>query len=193
MRSMAPGAKFSTSTSASRISFSITSLPSGVLVSSSSDRLLLLSIVKYSASRSGMSRNWRRVTSPPAGRSTFSTSAPNHASSCVHAGPACTPGEVDDFDSFEWQIHDQTLRVPRGTVQWPSGAEIRDGGGLSGNAAAPGGHYDSRSGRPCWRREATIVGSRSAKRWPAWRPVPTMETKADGARSGSRQGTEGEN
>jgi hypothetical protein len=56
-----------------------------------SERLLELSIVKYSASRSGMSRSWRRVTSPPLVRSTLSTSAPNHASSCVQAGPAWTP------------------------------------------------------------------------------------------------------
>ena len=57
MRSMAPGAKFSTRTSASRISFSRTALPSAVLVLMASERLLLLSIVKYSASRSGMSRS----------------------------------------------------------------------------------------------------------------------------------------
>ena len=55
--SNAPGAKFSTNTSASRISFSRIALPSGVLVSSSSDLLLLLSIVKYSASKLGMSRS----------------------------------------------------------------------------------------------------------------------------------------
>src|SRR6266446_1210884 len=91
IRSIAPGAKFSTSTSASRISFSIIALPSGVLVFSVSDFLLLLRVMKYSASKSGMSRNLLRVTSPTPGRSTFSTSAPNHASNCVHAGPACTP------------------------------------------------------------------------------------------------------
>ncbi len=57
IRSIAPGAKFSTNTSASRISFSKISLPSGVLVFTSSDLLLLLSIVKYSASKSAMSRS----------------------------------------------------------------------------------------------------------------------------------------
>jgi hypothetical protein len=66
-------------------------LPSGVLVFSVSDFLLLLSVMKYSASKSGMSRSWFRVTSPTPGRSTFSTSAPNHANNCVHAGPAWTP------------------------------------------------------------------------------------------------------
>src|SRR6266446_4562925 len=91
IRSIAPGAKFSTSTSASRISFSIIALPSGVLVFSVSDFLLLLSVMKYSASKSGTSRSWRRVTSPTPGRATFSTSAPNHANNWVHAGPACTP------------------------------------------------------------------------------------------------------
>src|ERR1700759_4875653 len=91
MRSIAPGAKFSTSTSEIRISCSITAKPSEVLVSMARERLLLLSMVKYRASRSGMSRSWLRVTSPPLVRSTFSTSAPNHASSFVQAGPACTP------------------------------------------------------------------------------------------------------
>jgi len=57
MRSIAPGAKFSTETSASRISFSITSRPSGDFVLIASERLLLFSMVKYSASTSGMSRN----------------------------------------------------------------------------------------------------------------------------------------
>src|ERR1700732_3439762 len=90
MRSSAPGPKFSTITSDSLISFSSTSLPFGFFVSSVSDFLLLLSIVKYSASTSGMSRNWLRVTSPEPGRSTLITSAPNHASNCVQAGPACT-------------------------------------------------------------------------------------------------------
>src|ERR1700754_4864745 len=90
IRSSAPGPKFSTSTSDSLISFSSTSLPAAVFVSSVNERLLLFSIVKYSASASGMSRSWLRVTSPEPGRSTLITSAPNHASNCVHAGPACT-------------------------------------------------------------------------------------------------------
>ncbi len=90
MRSSAPGPKFSTITSDSLISFSSTALPSGFLVSSVSERLLLLSIVKYSASASGMSRNWLRVTSPEPGRSTLITSAPNQASIWVQAGPAWT-------------------------------------------------------------------------------------------------------
>ena len=90
MRSSAPGPKFSTITSDSLISFSSTALPSGFLVSSVSERLLLLSIVKYSASASGTSRSWLRVTSPEPGRSTLITSAPNQASIWVQAGPACT-------------------------------------------------------------------------------------------------------
>ena len=64
--------------------------PSGFLVSSVSERLLLLSIVKYKASASGISRNCALVTSPEPGRSTLITSAPNQASICVQAGPACT-------------------------------------------------------------------------------------------------------
>ena len=46
MRSIAPGAKFSTSTSHCRISVSSTCLPLGFLASSVIDRLLWLSIVK---------------------------------------------------------------------------------------------------------------------------------------------------
>ncbi len=46
MRSSAPGAKFSTSTSDSRISRSSTSLPLAVLVSRVSDFLLEFSMVK---------------------------------------------------------------------------------------------------------------------------------------------------
>ena len=46
IRSSAPGPKFSTMTSDCLISFSRTSLPSGVLVSSVSERLLEFSIVK---------------------------------------------------------------------------------------------------------------------------------------------------
>ncbi len=65
-------------------------MPSGCLVSSVSERLLLLSMVKYSASTSGMSRSCVRVTSPAPGRSTLMTSAPNQASIWVQAGPACT-------------------------------------------------------------------------------------------------------
>ena len=69
----------------------MTSRPSGVRVLIASDRLLLLSMVKYRASTSGMSRSWVRVTSPPSTRSTLRTSAPYQASIWVHAGPAWTP------------------------------------------------------------------------------------------------------
>jgi hypothetical protein len=57
MRSIAPGAKFSTSTSAPRINCSMTASPSGVRVLTVSERLLLFSMVKYRASTSGMSRS----------------------------------------------------------------------------------------------------------------------------------------
>ena len=90
MRSKAPGPKFSTITSDTLINFSNTSLPSAVLVSKVNERLLPLSIVKYKASASGISRNWLRVTSPDPGRSTLITSAPYHANNWVQAGPACT-------------------------------------------------------------------------------------------------------
>src|SRR4051812_17384893 len=90
IRFSAPGAKFSTRTShfltsASRIAFPFGFLPSTVI-----ERLFALSIVKYRLSTPGMSRNWPRVTSPSPARSTLTTSAPSHASSCVHVGPDCT-------------------------------------------------------------------------------------------------------
>src|SRR6185369_11244748 len=48
-----------------------------------------LSIVKYRLSAPGTSRNCPRVASPIGG-SNLITSAPIHASSCEHVGPACT-------------------------------------------------------------------------------------------------------
>src|SRR3546814_4548237 len=54
MRSRAPGAKFSTSTSHSLINVSKTCLPLGFFVSSVIERLLWLSIVKYRLSASGI-------------------------------------------------------------------------------------------------------------------------------------------
>ena len=53
------------------------------------ERLLQLSIVKYSESAFGTSRSWPRVASP-CGGSNLMTSAPIQASSCEHVGPACT-------------------------------------------------------------------------------------------------------
>src|SRR5215470_387639 len=90
MRSSAPGAKFSTSTSQCLTSFSRTSLPFGFFASTVIERLLWLSIVKYRLSTFGMSRSCPRVISPSPARSTLITSAPSHASSCVHVGPDCT-------------------------------------------------------------------------------------------------------
>src|SRR5579863_2340270 len=90
MRSSAPGAKFSTSTSQRLTSLSRMSFPPSLLVSIVIERLLWLSIVKYRLSTSGISRNCSRVTSPAPGRSTLMTSAPSQASSCVQVGPDCT-------------------------------------------------------------------------------------------------------
>src|SRR5580658_9901630 len=90
MRSSAPGAKFSTSTSQVWISASMTSLPLGFLLSTVIERLLWFSIVKYRLSTLGISCNCPRVMSPTPGRSTLITSAPNHASNCVQVGPDCT-------------------------------------------------------------------------------------------------------
>ena len=90
MRSMAPGAKFSTSTSQCRISFSKISLPESSLVFSVMPRLLWFSMVKYRLSTLGMSCSCPRVASPTPGRSTLMTSAPNQARSWVQVGPDCT-------------------------------------------------------------------------------------------------------
>src|SRR6476646_3260151 len=90
MRSSAPGAKFSTSTSHFLTSASRIAFPFGFLASTVIERLFALSIVKYRLSTPGMSRSWPRVTSPSPARSTLMTSAPSHASSCVQVGPDCT-------------------------------------------------------------------------------------------------------
>src|SRR5215468_1305403 len=90
MRSSAPGAKFSTSTSQCFTRRSSTALPSGFLVSSVIERLLWFSMVKYRLSTPSMSRSCSRVMSPCPARSTLITSAPSHASSCVQVGPDCT-------------------------------------------------------------------------------------------------------
>src|SRR6202158_1380661 len=90
MRSSAPGAKFSTSTSQCLTSLSSIALPFLLLVSSVTERLLWFNIVKYKLSTSGISRSCSRVMSPAPVRSILITSAPNQASSCVQVGPDCT-------------------------------------------------------------------------------------------------------
>src|SRR5579875_604819 len=90
MRSRAPGAKFSASTSALATSLVKTSLPPSVFRSRVRLRLLALSIVKYKLSTSGTSRSWTLVTSPRPGGSTLITSAPSQARNWVHTGPDWT-------------------------------------------------------------------------------------------------------
>src|SRR5215470_4540165 len=90
MRSRAPGAKFSTSTSQCLINRSRSSLPLGCLESMVIERLLPFSMVKYRLSAPLTSRSWPRVMSPTPGRSTLMTSAPMKASNCVQVGPDCT-------------------------------------------------------------------------------------------------------
>src|SRR3989442_4014641 len=60
--------------------FPYTTLFRSFLVSSVSDFLLLLSIVKYRASAPGISRSCVRVTSPEPGRSTLTTRSEEHTS-----------------------------------------------------------------------------------------------------------------
>src|SRR5580698_8969873 len=90
IRSSAPGAKFSTSTSQCLTSRSSTCLPCSLFVSSVIERLLWFNMVKYRLSSPGTSRSCSRVISPVPAFSTLMTSAPNHASSCVQVGPDCT-------------------------------------------------------------------------------------------------------
>src|SRR5215469_4478323 len=88
-RSSTPGPKFSIRISLFFSSSTKTALPSGDFMLIVIERLLQFSMVKYRLSAFGTSRNWPRVASPP-GDSSLITSAPIHASSCEHVGPACT-------------------------------------------------------------------------------------------------------
>jgi hypothetical protein len=88
-RSSTPGPKFSMMMSHFLRRSMKTCLPSLVFMFTVIERLLQLSIVKYSESAFGTSRSWPRVASP-CGFSNLMTSAPSHASSCEQVGPACT-------------------------------------------------------------------------------------------------------
>src|SRR5690349_19214251 len=88
-RSSTPGPKFSMMMSHFFRRSTNTCLPSAVFMLTVIERLLQLSIVKYSESAFGTSRSWPRVASP-CGFSNLITSAPIQASSCEHVGPACT-------------------------------------------------------------------------------------------------------
>ncbi len=104
MRSSAPGPKFSTITSESLISFSSTSLPSGFLVSSVSERLLLLSMVKYSASTFGDVAQLaaRHVAGARALDLDHVGAEPGQHLGAGRAG--LHVGEVDDLDVVEWLV-----------------------------------------------------------------------------------------
>src|SRR6516165_6541512 len=91
---MAPGAKFSTMTSA-RLAMSLTSWsPRSDLRLTVMDFLLALNKRKYQESRFGLwlgpdcRPNKERPASPPSGFSTLTTSAPSQASDSVQDGPA---------------------------------------------------------------------------------------------------------
>src|SRR3954468_11087446 len=88
-RSRTPGPKFSMMMSHFFSRSTNTCLPSAVFMFTVIERLLQLSIVKYSESAFGTSRSWPRVASP-CGFSNLITSAPIQASSCEQVGPACT-------------------------------------------------------------------------------------------------------
>src|SRR2546425_9221165 len=86
-RSIAPGPKFSTTTSARPTMRSKRARPRSAFRSSVTLRLLALSKRKNHASVSGRSESARRPGSPPGG-SILTTSAPSHASISVQLGPA---------------------------------------------------------------------------------------------------------
>src|SRR3954470_2473405 len=88
-RSRTPGPKFSMMMSHFFSRSTNTCLPSAVFMLTVIERLLQLSIVKYRLSAFGTSRSCPRVASP-CGFSNLITSAPIHARSCEHVGPACT-------------------------------------------------------------------------------------------------------
>src|SRR5215471_14091147 len=85
---MAPGAKFSTNTSARRAKSLTSCSPRGVLRLAVIDFLLALKRRKYQESPACPPRNAVRPGSPPPGFSTLTTSAPSQASASVHEGPA---------------------------------------------------------------------------------------------------------
>src|SRR5207247_6510746 len=85
---MAPGAKFSTKTSARRARSLTRASPRSDLRFAVTDFLLALNSKKYQESRPGAPRNDFRPGSPPFGFSTLTTSAPSQASASVHEGPA---------------------------------------------------------------------------------------------------------
>src|SRR3954469_17057533 len=88
-RSRTPGPKFSMMMSHFFRRSTNTCLPSALFMFTVIERLLQLSIVKYSESAFAMSRSWPRVASP-CGFSNLITSAPSQARSCEQVGPACT-------------------------------------------------------------------------------------------------------
>src|SRR5207344_538125 len=93
-RSMAPGAKFSTMTSARFTMFLTRSSPRSDLRLTVMDFLLALNNRKYQESRfwlwlgADCRPNKERPASPPCGFSTLTTSAPSQASASVQDGPA---------------------------------------------------------------------------------------------------------
>src|SRR5712691_3448506 len=88
-RSSTPGPKFSMTMSHFFSRSTNTVLPSALFMFTVIERLLQLSMVKYRLSALGTSRSWPRVASL-CGFSNLITSAPIHARSCEHVGPAWT-------------------------------------------------------------------------------------------------------
>ena len=108
MRSIAPGAKFSTITSHASINLVKITFPPFDLVFSVMLRLLWFSIVKYKLSTSGMSRSWLRVASPFPGRSTLMTSRSEPREELGTRGPRLDVRHVQN--SYPGQSLHRSLR-----------------------------------------------------------------------------------
>src|SRR5262245_12575180 len=109
---MAPGAKFSTSTSAPAMSRRSTSLPPVVFRSSTMPRLLRFIIRKEAASSPIFGGTEWRVSSPFGDFSILMTSAPMSASISVQVGPAMT-----------W-VRSTTFRPASGPGRWPAELDL---------------------------------------------------------------------
>ena len=104
-RSMAPGAKFSTSTSHTSISLRKIARPLSVLVLMVMLRLLQLSMVKYRLSTSGRSRSCWRVISPRPGSSTLMTLGAQPGQGLGRRRPHLDVGHVQHTDSVQGLSH----------------------------------------------------------------------------------------
>src|SRR5262249_52415908 len=125
--SMAPGAKFSTHTSAFRNKSLTSASPRSDFRFAVTDFLLALNSRKYQESCPGAPRKDLRPGSPRFGFSTLTTSAPSQASASVHAGPASHWGKsttgTPERKSTRFTAFVQTPAERDHSAQWQSGGK----------------------------------------------------------------------